>query len=61
MSGEDAPAALCCFKASISSRACLLHSPHSVTTARTATFLHCTDSSGQDFVVRFFTVYIFYV
>ena len=44
---------------SISSRACLLHSPQSVTTARTATFLHYTDSSRQDFVVRFFTVNIF--
>ena len=44
---------------SISSRACLLHSPQSVTTARTAIFLHYTDSSRQDFVVRFFTVNIF--
>ena len=33
---------------SISSRACLLHSSQSVTTARTATLLHCTDSSRQD-------------
>ena len=39
----------------ISSRACLLHSSQSVTTARTATFLHCTESSRQDFVIRIFT------
>ena len=45
---------------SISSRACLLHSPQSVTTTRTATFVHYIDSSRQDFVVRFFTVNIFY-
>ena len=36
-----------------------MHSRQSVTTARTATFLHCADSSRQDFAVRIFTVNIF--
>ena len=60
MSGEEVPAALCCFQTSFRFLVVPAYrSLQSVTTARTATFLHCTDSSGQDFVVRLFTVSIF--